>query len=118
MSSSPSRPVRDLALIYLNPGQRDRLRSYERQALPVFRRHGGAFERIWRPGPADGPAPSDSEAPDEIHLLRFATADGLAGVRNDPEMQGLVPLRQEVVRKALLLRVDEVPLAAYFAVGT
>lgn len=31
-----------MALIYLNPGQRDALRRYENLALPVFRRHGAA----------------------------------------------------------------------------
>ena len=117
MSSSRSRPARYLALIYLNPGQRDRLRHYERQTLPVFRRHGGAFERIWSPGPVDGTGASEPEAPDEIHLLRFESEHGLAAVRSDPAMQALAPLRREVVRKALLLRVEEVPLAAYFGAG-
>jgi hypothetical protein len=28
------------------PGQRDPLRRYAERALPIFRRHGGAFERI------------------------------------------------------------------------
>jgi hypothetical protein len=61
--------VRYLALIYLAPGQREGLRRYERSVLPVFKRHGGAFERIWTPvGPDAAP---DAEAPDEIHLLRF-----------------------------------------------
>ena len=38
--------VRYLALIYLEPGQREGLQRYEQQVLPVFQRHGGAFERI------------------------------------------------------------------------
>ena len=46
MSSSGSRPARYLALIYLKPGQRDRLRHYENRALPVFRRHGGVFAAL------------------------------------------------------------------------
>ena len=115
MSSSGSRPARYLALIYLKPGQRERLRQYERQVLPVFRRHGGAFERIWRSLPAEGLGAPDPEAPDEIHLLRFETAAGLEAVRRDPEMQALVPLRQEVVRKALLLRIEDVTLGTYFS---
>ncbi len=115
MSSSGSRPVRYLALIYLKSGQRDRLRHYENQVLPVFRRHGGAFERIWSPAPADDSATPDPEAPDEIHLLRFETEAGLEAVRRDPEMQALVPLRQELLRKALLLRVEDVPLGTYFS---
>ena len=115
MSSSGSPPVRYLALIYLQPGQRDRLRHYEHQVLPVFRRHGGAFERIWSPAPADGAGSPDPEAPDEIHLLRFETEAGLEAVRRDPEMQALVPLRQELVRKALVLRIEDVPLGTYFS---
>lgn len=99
MSSSGSRPARYLALIYLKPGQRDRLRHYENRALPVFRQHGGVFERIWSPARADGGSAPDPEAPDEIHLLRFETGAG------------------EVVRKALLLRIEDVPLRAYFASG-
>jgi uncharacterized protein (DUF1330 family) len=117
MSSSGSRPVRYLALIYLKPGQQDRLRQYENRVLPVFRRHGGAFERIWSPVPAEGSGAPDPEAPDEIHLLRFETEAGLEAVRRDPEMQALVPLRLELVRKALPLRIEDVPLGAYFSSG-
>ncbi|HEY7041574.1 MAG TPA: DUF1330 domain-containing protein [Methylomirabilota bacterium] len=104
--------TRYLVLIYLEPGQRDSLRRYEQRALPVFRRHGGAFERIWRPLPSG--AAGDSEAPDEIHVLRFDSADGLDAVRRDPEMQALVSIRDRIVRRALLIRIEDVPLARYF----
>jgi uncharacterized protein (DUF1330 family) len=105
-----------LALIYLRPGQQDALRRYENLALPVFRRHGGRFERILSPSPAKGGA--DLDAPDEIHLVRFETPDGLDAVRRDPEMVALVPLREAVVRKALLVRVDDVPLERYFTASS
>ena len=104
-----------LALIYLHPGQQDALRRYENLALPVFHRHGGRFERILSPLPASGEA--DRDAPDEIHLLRFETPDGLDAVRRDPEMVALVPLREAVVRKALLVRVEDLPLERYFSPG-
>lgn len=106
-----------LALIYLNVGQREGLRRYESLARPVFHRHGGRFERILSPSPDTGRAPADLDLPDEIHLPRFETPDGLEAVRRDPEMVGLVPLRQTVVRKALLLRVEDVPLDRYFTGG-
>jgi len=102
-----------LALIYLHPGQKDTLRRYESLALPVFRRPGGRFERILSPAPAPRGG-ADPDAPDEIHLLRFETPDGLDAVRRDPEMVALVPLREAVVRKALLVRVEDVPLERYF----
>jgi len=106
-----------LALVYLNPGQQDALRRYENLALPVFRRHGGRFERILSPVRGTGGPPPDPDEPDEIHLLRFETAEGLAAVRQDPEMVALSPLRREIVRKALLVRVDDVPLERYFKPG-
>ena len=101
-----------LALVYLHPGQHDALRRYENLALPVFRRHGGRFERILSPL-RDG-LPPQPDSPDEIHLLRFDTSEGLEAVRRDPEMAALSPLRREIVRKALLLRVEDVPLTRYF----
>jgi hypothetical protein len=113
--AKPRGAVRYLALIYLAPGQREALRRYERQVLPVFKRHGGAFERIWSPADAPAAAGPDGDAPDEIHLLRFDREDGLESARQDPEMQALAGLRGTIVRKAVLLRVADVPLARYFA---
>ncbi|HEY7205357.1 MAG TPA: DUF1330 domain-containing protein [Methylomirabilota bacterium] len=113
--SSNVQATRYLVLIYLEPGQREALRRYEQQALPVFRRHGGAFERIW--APSDPAAAREPETPDEIHVLRFESPDGLDAVRRDPEMQALVPLREAIVRKALLIRIEDVPLGRYFGVA-
>jgi hypothetical protein len=112
--AAPRAAVRYLALIYLEPGQREALRWYERRVLPVFHRHGGAFERIWSPAP-DPDAPRDPETPDEIHLLRFDSPTGLEAARRDPEMQALAGLRASVVRKAVLVPVADVPHGPYFA---
>lgn len=109
--------TRYLVLIYLQPNQRDALRLYEQRALPVFRRHGGAFERIWSPVPSGPAGAGDPEGPDEIHVLRFESPEGLDAVRRDPEMQALVPLREAIVRKALLIRIEDVPLGRYFKIG-
>lgn len=113
--AAPRAAVRYLALVYLQPGQREALRGYERRVLPVFQRHGGAFERIWRTAPVDPGAPTDPDVPDEIHLLRFDSATGLEAARRDPEMQALAGLRATVVRKAVLVPVADVPLGPYFA---
>jgi len=113
--AAPAAAVRYLALIYLEPGQREALRGYERRVLPVVQRHGGAFERIWSPAPAEPGAPHDPETPDEIHLLRFDSPTGLAAARRDPEMQALAGLRASVVLKAVLVPVADVPLGPYFA---
>lgn len=108
--STSSRRTRGAPVRYL----REVLRRYERQVLPVFKRHGGAFERIWTT-PADVAEPTtDPEAPDEIHLLRFDREDGLEAARRDPEMQALAELRDTIVRRAVLVRVADVPLGRYF----
>jgi len=57
----------------------------------------------------------ETDVPDEIHLLRFDTETGLEAARRDPEMRALAGLRGTVVRKAVLVRVADVPLGAYFA---
>ena len=107
--STSSRRTRGAPVRYL----REVLRRYERQVLPVFKRHGGAFDRIWTT-PADVAEPTtDPEAPDEI-LLRFDREDGLEAARRDPEMQALAELRDTIVRRAVLVRVADVPLGRYF----
>lgn len=109
MSTSSARgrgAVRYLALIYLKPGQREALRRYERRVLPVFKRHGGAFERIWTPAGPPAGAPVDPTA---------AKPDPEApAARRDPQMLALAALRGTIVRKAVLVRVADVPLARYF----
>src|SRR5260370_38474787 len=82
--AGPRAAVRYLALIYLEPGQREAPRGYERRVLPVVQRHGGAFERIWSPAPAEPGAPHDPETPDAIHLLRFDSPTGPAAARPGP----------------------------------
>ena len=80
-----------LVLIYLQPGQIEALRRYENRALPVFERHGGRFERIMRPAPAPDGSAADPDIPDEVHLLRFDTPDGLDAVRRDPRWSRSCP---------------------------
>ena len=100
------------------PASAIRCVATEQRALPVFRRYGGAFERIWRPVPSGPSGSGDPETPDEIHVLRFDSPDGLDAVRRDPEMQALAPLRDSIVRKALLIRIEDVPLGRYFEIGS
>jgi len=42
------------------------------------------------------------------------TPEGLDALRRDPEMVALVPLREEIVGKALVVRVEDAPLERYF----
>jgi hypothetical protein len=100
-----------LVSIGVHPGQEATLREYERHAVRVMRRHGGDFERVLRPaGPAGG-------GPDEVHLLAFATPDGFARFRADPELERYRPLRDAAVRQVSVVALTDVPLAEYLGDG-
>ncbi|HYF65685.1 MAG TPA: hypothetical protein VD886_22845 [Herpetosiphonaceae bacterium] len=99
-----------LVLIWLNPGQAETLRAYERLAVPIMRAHGGDLERVFQP---DGEQPAD--APDEVHLLRFADPGGLAGFRADPALQAGAALRAAAVRAAQFLPLREWNVDDYLA---
>jgi uncharacterized protein (DUF1330 family) len=102
-----------LVLIHAHPDKQEVLRQYERQADPIMRRHGGGFERVLRPiKGADDP-----DTPDEVHLLAFASAEGFAAFRADPDLLPLRALREEAVRRAVVIAAADVPLARYLAAG-
>ena len=99
-----------LALIYLHPGQQEALRRYEEPGPSRF----PPARRTVRANPEPGSGSRRRGRPGRPRRDRFETPDGLDAVRRDPEMVALVSLREAVVRKALLVRVDEVPLERYF----
>lgn len=101
MSTSSGR-TRGAPVRYL----REVLRRYERQVLPVFKRHGGAFERIWTT-PADVAEPTtDPEAPDEIPS--GSPRGGIRRCRRWPSCA------TPSCAGAVLVRVADVPLGRYF----
>jgi hypothetical protein len=99
-----------LVLIWLNPGQAEALRAYERLAVPIMRAHGGDLERVYQPA---GGQPEGG--PDEVHLLRFADPGGLAGFRADPALQTAAALRTAAVRAAQFLPLMERDVGDYLA---
>ena len=99
-----------LVLIWLHPGQAETLRAYERLAVPVLRAHGGELERVFQPA---GEQPEG--APDEVHLLRFAAAGGLAGFRADPALRPAAGLRAAAVRAVRFFPLLERDVGDYLA---
>jgi uncharacterized protein (DUF1330 family) len=102
-----------LVFIWLNPGQAETLRAYERLAAPIMRAHGGELERVFHSAAPDQP----TGPPDEVHLLRFADPDGFERFRADPALQPAVPLREAAVRAVQLLPLREQDLGDYLAEG-
>ena len=104
-----------LILIFVHPGKLDVLRQYERHAARLMERHGGKFERVFRPQTQTISGVENGEVPDEIHLLSFATPDGFQAFRADPDLNPFNALRDEAVRRAIVLPVTDYPLTTYFA---
>jgi hypothetical protein len=100
-----------LVLIWLNPDQAAQLRAYERMAAPIMRAHGGELERVFQAAAPDRP----DGAPDEVHLLRFASPEGFARFRADPALQSAVPLREAAVRAVQLIPLREQDVGEYLA---
>lgn len=98
-----------LILIFLNPGKHEVLRQYEKEAVHLMARHGGRFEHVFQPQSAP-----ESEIPDEVHLLNFDTDDGFQAFRADPDLNQFKGLREEAVRKAIVLPMTDYPLSDYF----
>lgn len=87
-------------LIYLKQGKEALFHDYERQAAQVMARHNGRFEQIIKPDTVNGDLP----LPDEIHVLSFATPEGFAHYRQDPDSQALASMRLASVERAIFLQ--------------
>ncbi|WP_455204620.1 DUF1330 domain-containing protein [Kaarinaea lacus] len=98
-----------LISIFLKSGKEDELRRYEKQAEPIMRKYGGEFVMVLRPTDTE-----QTHAPDEIHILRFETADGFVSFRDDPLVIQLRSVRDDAVEKVSVLELKNWPLESYF----
>ena len=90
-------------LIYVHEGQETVFERFEDTVLPLLSKYRGELLLRLRPGPAsklDG----SSETPYEIHVVRFESDDDLGRYSNDEERQRLLPLKDQSVRNALLIK--------------
>jgi uncharacterized protein (DUF1330 family) len=86
-------PLVLVARLFVRPGHEEDFRRFETEAARLVRRHGGALERVIRCEP---PAVG-LEAPHEVHLLSFPSAEALAAYRADPALAALAPLRARAI---------------------
>lgn len=98
-----------LVSIYVKPSKREELRRYEKQVEPILHQYGGEFVMVLQPADTE-----QTHAPDEIHVLRFETADGFASFQNDPLVQKMSSIRDDAVEKVSVLRLKNWPLESYF----
>ena len=74
-------------------------RAYEDQVLALLGEHGGKLQRRLRNG--DGTT--------ELHLIEFASADGLARYRADPRRLRAAALLEASAARLELIVVEDVP---------
>ena len=76
-------------------------RRYEDAVLPLLAEHGGRLERRLRRDAGDV----------EVHVLAFATPDGLARYRDDPRRAARAHLLEASGARTELLEMRDVPTA-------
>ena len=90
-------------LIYLSEGHEAAFDQFEDAVLRLLPKYRGELLLRLRPGQAskiDG----SSEAPYEIHVVRFESDNDLLRYSNDEERKRLLPLKEQSVRTSLLIK--------------
>jgi hypothetical protein len=84
-----------VAIVEMAEGHADAGRRYEDEVLAFLPRHGGSLEKRMRA----------TDAPTEVHVIRFASRDGYESFMADPERRAL---RESLGDTAPTTRVIEV----------
>ena len=90
-------------LIYVREGHEATFSEFEDIVLPLLARHRGELLLRLRPG-RESKLDGSSEAPYEVHVVRFESDDDLARYSNDEDRQRVLPLKEQSVRTALLIK--------------
>src|SRR5262245_44198259 len=90
-------------LIYLSEGHEVAFDQFEDAVLRLLPKYRGELLLRLRPGPMSKIGGS-SEAPFEIHVVRFESDHDLLRYSNDEERKRLLPLKEQSVRSSLLIK--------------
>lgn len=83
------------------------LRSFEAKVMPVLKAHGGQLMAAFTPSLGFS---NIEPAPDEIHIVKFPTAQQFQTYRDDPEHLRLAEERARVIRKTEVIVSGEMVL--------
>jgi hypothetical protein len=90
-------------LIYVHEGREATFGTFEDTVLPLLARHNGELLLRLRPQPGSWIAGS-VEMPYEIHVVRFDSEEDLARYSGDEDRRRVLPLKEESVRKVVLIK--------------
>lgn len=100
-------------LIYIKPGKEAIFDQFEDVAIPLIGRYNGQLLFRLRPGPENfiGPSAVSAESeehpgdhPYEIHVVRFESEADFELFKADKERGSFLHLKEESVRKILLIK--------------
>ncbi len=89
-------------LIFLKEGQEESFHRFEDHVLPLLDRHNGELIYRVRP-PRSAVIETTVEYPYEIHVVTFASRADFESYRDDPERQRFMALKEQSIRKAVLI---------------
>lgn len=92
--------------LHVDPARLDEFERFETRASRIMSRYGGRIERRLRF------AETDPEAPHEVHLVTFPSAEAFSRYRADPELADLSELRARAVRRTTIWQGADAPLFA------
>ncbi len=84
-------PLYILVRLWVHQGLEAEFEAYERKVARIMARYGGVIERAIRT------ADDRSDAPFEVHVLRFPSRDRYDAYRDDPDRQSLSADRDRII---------------------
>lgn len=88
-----------IVLLHIDSDRREDYERFETEASRIMARHGGRIERRFA---TSGPFETDADAPDEVHLVSFPTAESFEAYRGDPALAPLAELRARAIRRTVV----------------
>ena len=95
-----------VAVLHVDPDRIEEYERFEREASRIMARHGGRIERRVALEP---PPESPEDAPHEVHVVTFPSAESFAAYRRDPDTTALSELRARAIRKTVLWHGRDLP---------
>ncbi len=92
-----TRPIVLVVSLWIRNGDVAGFEAFELKAEKLVKKHAGSIDRAVRL------AATHDDAPFEIHLVRFPDRKALEAYRLDPEVVGLLPEREKVVSKSVIV---------------
>lgn len=89
-------------LIFLKPGGEAAFDEFEAHAIPIIARYGGVLMLRIRPT-AETVIEAAGEAPYEVHVVSFPSAEAFENFKNDKERKDFLHLKEASVREMLLV---------------